>query len=239
MAIQHAEPGEVVDVRPLGKALAGSKTTTLVKTDRLEIIRLVVTAGKEIATHSAPGELIVQCLEGKIAFTALDASSEHVDFVRQFGSKIYYGDAARLDMLRAAGIEQAKILVIAVDNPEVSLKIAETVKEEWPHVEIFARAYDRLHAYKLLDMGVCNIERETFLSSLEMAGKVLQGLGLTYSAARQAMETFRSHDESMLKASYSFHDNMDELQSRAKQAATELENLFNQDAATVKGLSEG
>jgi quercetin dioxygenase-like cupin family protein len=71
MAILHAGPGELVDVRPLGRSLAAARTTTLVKTDGLEIIRLVVTAGKEIPTHSAPGELVVQCLEGRIAFTCL------------------------------------------------------------------------------------------------------------------------------------------------------------------------
>jgi quercetin dioxygenase-like cupin family protein len=71
MAIPHAKPGEVVDIRPLGTALATTATRVLVKTDETEVIRLVVPAGKEISTHQAKGELIVQCLEGKIAFTAL------------------------------------------------------------------------------------------------------------------------------------------------------------------------
>ena len=70
MALLHAQPGEVVDVRPLGRALATTQTKTLVKTDALEVIRMVVPAGKEIATHKAKGDIIVQCLEGKIAFTA-------------------------------------------------------------------------------------------------------------------------------------------------------------------------
>ena len=70
MAIPHAKPGEVIDVRPLGNGLKSSVTTTLVKTDRLEIIRLAVPAGKEIPTHRAAGEITVQCLEDRIAFTA-------------------------------------------------------------------------------------------------------------------------------------------------------------------------
>ena len=76
MAILHAEPGEIIDVRPLGEAVTTNKTTTLVKTDDMEIIRLVVTAGKEIPAHSAPGELVVQCLEGKIAFDCLGQTHE-------------------------------------------------------------------------------------------------------------------------------------------------------------------
>jgi quercetin dioxygenase-like cupin family protein len=70
MAIPHAQPGEVIDVRPLGPALAQTKTTTLVKTSTLEVIRLVVPAGKEVPTHRVAGEITVQCLEGRVAFTA-------------------------------------------------------------------------------------------------------------------------------------------------------------------------
>jgi quercetin dioxygenase-like cupin family protein len=72
MAIPHAKPGEVVDVRPLGSALPSSRTTTLLRAGQVEVIRLVVPAGKEIAEHKAKGEIIVQCLEGKVAFTAFD-----------------------------------------------------------------------------------------------------------------------------------------------------------------------
>jgi len=71
MAVPHAKPGEVVDVRPLGSALASSQTTTLVRAERVEVIRLVVPAGKEISEHKAKGELVVQCLEGRVALTAL------------------------------------------------------------------------------------------------------------------------------------------------------------------------
>lgn len=76
MAIPHANPGEVIDVRPLGPALANSKAGALVKTETLEVVRLVLTAGKEITEHKAPGEITVQCLEGKVAFTALGTDRE-------------------------------------------------------------------------------------------------------------------------------------------------------------------
>ena len=70
MAIPHAKPGELVDVRPLGTSLASAQTHTLVRADQVEVIRLVVPAGKEIEEHKAKGEIVVQCLEGKVAFTA-------------------------------------------------------------------------------------------------------------------------------------------------------------------------
>lgn len=76
MAIPHARPGEVVDVRPLGPALADTKTKTLFKTENVEAVRIVMPAGKEISEHKAPGEIVVQCLEGKIAFTALGKTEE-------------------------------------------------------------------------------------------------------------------------------------------------------------------
>ena len=76
MALSHAQPGEVIDARPLGAALATAKTSTLLKTDRIEIIRLVMTTGKVLAEHKARGEITVHCLEGKITFTALGRSHE-------------------------------------------------------------------------------------------------------------------------------------------------------------------
>lgn len=76
MAVEHAKPGEVVDVRPLGAALSDSKTHTLIKTNNLEVVRMVMAAGKEISQHQAPGEITVQCLEGKIAFTARGKTEE-------------------------------------------------------------------------------------------------------------------------------------------------------------------
>ena len=76
MAIPHAQPGEVVDVRPLGSALADSKTSTLLKTENIEVVRIVMLAGKEISEHEAPGEIIVQCVEGKVAFAMMGKTEE-------------------------------------------------------------------------------------------------------------------------------------------------------------------
>lgn len=103
MAIPHAKPGEVIDVRPLGEALARTITTTLVKTDRLEVIRLVVPAGKEIPSHQVAGEITVQCLEGKVAFTSGGTTRELAA-----GQMLYLG-GHESHALR--GLENASVLV--------------------------------------------------------------------------------------------------------------------------------
>lgn len=103
MAIPHAKPGEVIDVRPLGEALERTITNTLVKTDRLEVIRLVVPAGKEIPSHQVAGEITVQCLEGRVAFTSGGATRELAA-----GQMLYLGGR---DSHALRGLENASVLV--------------------------------------------------------------------------------------------------------------------------------
>jgi quercetin dioxygenase-like cupin family protein len=103
MSIPHANPGEIVDVRPLGTALPSTATTTLVKSKSLEVIRLVVLAGKEIPTHKAKGEVVVQCLEGKIAFTACGKTHDLE------AGQLLYLPTGELHSLR--GIENGSLLV--------------------------------------------------------------------------------------------------------------------------------
>jgi quercetin dioxygenase-like cupin family protein len=103
MAIPHAKPGEVVDVRPLGPALASAQTATLVRAERVEVIRLVVPAGKDIPEHRAKGEIVVQCLEGRVAFTALGGT-------QTLGAgKLLYLPAGEPHAVK--GIEDASVLL--------------------------------------------------------------------------------------------------------------------------------
>lgn len=103
MAITHAKSGEVIDIRPFGAAYAQARTTTLVKTETLEIIRLLVPAGKEIPKHRAPGEITVQCLEGRVTFVAGDEARE-----LEVGQLLYL---AREVPHSLRGIEDASVLV--------------------------------------------------------------------------------------------------------------------------------
>jgi Kef-type potassium/proton antiporter, CPA2 family (TC 2.A.37.1) len=88
-----------------------------------------------------------------VAFTALDASAEQVDFVRQFGNKIYYGDATRLSLLRAAHVQDARLFVLAVDDVEASLKIAELLRTHFPNVPLLARARNRTHLMRCASLA--------------------------------------------------------------------------------------
>jgi monovalent cation:proton antiporter-2 (CPA2) family protein len=167
----------------------------------------------------------------KIRFTALDISAEQVDFIKKFGNKVYYGDASRLDLLRAANAETAKIFVLAIDDVEASLRTAETVIKHFPHLKIYARARNRQHAYRLMDLGITLMQRETFLSALDLARDMLMGLGMPRAEAERTMRAFRDHDESRLFEHYTHHNDMQKMQDLAKAGNKELEEMFERDAA--------
>src|SRR5262249_20813749 len=132
-----------------------------------------------IAGFGRFGQIVARILTTRgIRFTALDTDAEQLDFFAQFGDKVYFGDASRLDLLRAARADKASVLVVAIDDVDASMKCVEIAKQHFPHLKIFARARDRLHAYRLLDAGVKRVWRETFHSSADMAGQVLTELGL-------------------------------------------------------------
>ncbi|HYH99230.1 monovalent cation:proton antiporter-2 (CPA2) family protein [Hyalangium sp.] len=188
-----------------------------------------------IAGFGRVGQVVGRLLRAKrIGFTALDVSSEHIDFIKRFGNKVHYGDASRLDLLRAARADKSKIFVLAIDDVEASVRTAETVIQHFPHLTIFARARNRQHAYRLLNLGIKHVMRETWASSLEMTGELLEELGLTYSEARKTVEQFRQHDETLLMSVYPFHKDEKKLAEMAAQARKELESLFEQDAAGQK-----
>ena len=136
----------------------------------------------------------------RIRFTALEVSQAQVDFVRRFGNKLYYGDASRLEMLRAAGAEHAELLVLAIDDVEASVRTAELAHRHFPQLRVLARARNRQHAFRLMDAGVTEIWRETFASSLEVAEAALVALGSTRDAAQAQVRRFRAHDEATLPA---------------------------------------
>jgi len=185
-----------------------------------------------IAGFGRFGQIVARILTARgITFTALDSNQTHVDFVRKFGSKVYYGDASRLDLLRAAGAETASILVLAIDDVDASVRTAELVKEQFPRLKIMARARNRQHTFALKDIGVRYIIRETYGSSLEMAAAVLETLGETSASARAAVRKFRQHDEATLDAQYAVKDDETKFIATSREAAQQLEGLFEADEA--------
>ncbi|MGE5492699.1 MAG: monovalent cation:proton antiporter-2 (CPA2) family protein [Actinomycetota bacterium] len=188
-----------------------------------------------IAGFGRFGQIVARILRlRKIRFTALEVNPTQVDFVRRYGNKIYYGDASRLDLLRAAQAGKASVFVLAIDDVETSVRTAEMVKRHFPHLAIYARARNRFHAYKLMDVGVTVLMRETYLSSLEMAHSVLTGLGEKDADARAVIERFRDHDEATLRAQHAVYQDEPRLVQTSREAAEELEGLFEADERPAK-----
>jgi monovalent cation:proton antiporter-2 (CPA2) family protein len=185
-----------------------------------------------IAGFGRFGQIVARVLSARrIKFTALDSNQTHVDFVRKFGNKVYYGDASRLDLLRAAGAEDATIFILAIDDVDASLRTAELVREQFPRLKIFARARNRQHAFALKDLGVRYIIRETYVSSLEMATTVLESLGDSSASARALVRKFRQHDEATFDAQYAVKDDETKFIATSVAAASQLEELFEADVA--------
>ena len=183
-----------------------------------------------IAGFGRFGQIVARILNArKIPFTALDGSQANVDFVRRFGNNVYYGDVSRLDLLRAAGAEKAKVFVLAIDDVETSIRTAQLIREQFPKLKIFARARNRQHTFALMDAGVTNIIRETLLSSLELSAWVLQELGDAQADARNAVRRFRQHDEATLAAQYAVKEDNEKFQATSREAAKQLEKLFQSD----------
>jgi len=183
-----------------------------------------------IAGFGRVGQIVGRLLRARrIAFTALDNNVGNIDFLRQFGNLVYYGDASRLDMLRAAGAEQASVFVLAIDDVEASLRTAALVQQHFPHLKLYARARNRQHAFRLMELGVTRIVRETFGSSLAMAEGVLESLGEPAPAARQAIKRFREHDEATLRRQYAMREDTNKLIATSREAARQIEQLFAAD----------
>jgi CPA2 family monovalent cation:H+ antiporter-2 len=153
-----------------------------------------------IAGHGRFGGIINRILlSAGFKTTVVDYQSEQLEMLRAFGVKVYFGDAMRPDLLHAAGIEEAKILVVAIDERESATELIHYVTENHPHVHIVVRAMDRLHVYELWNAGARDIIRETFDSSLRAGRSALEALGMhPYDAERQVRGFVINDREQML-----------------------------------------
>jgi monovalent cation:proton antiporter-2 (CPA2) family protein len=183
-----------------------------------------------IAGFGRFGQIVGRVLRAKrIRFTALEISQAQVDFLRRFGNKLYYGDASRLELLHAAGAERAELLVVAIDDVEASVRTVAMARRHFPRLKILARARNRQHAFRLLDLGIAGVFRETFLSSLEVARETLVALGVPAGQARASIQTFRAHDERTLLAQHAVKGDEAKLVAATKESAAQLEALFSAD----------
>jgi len=184
-----------------------------------------------IAGFGRVGQIPARVLAAqKIPFTVIDPDTDAVDFARKFGGHVYYGDTTRPETLRAAKIEQAEVLVLALEDMELSIRTARVAKKLNPTLKIIARARNRRHAHKLMDLGIDDAVRETLHSALLITHKVLEGLGFSREAAADRVARFRTVDENSLKEQFLFHDDEQALIQSAAQSRTELAALFEADA---------
>ena len=183
-----------------------------------------------IAGYGRYGQIVSRVLRmAGIPFTAIEKNYEQVDFVRRFGNLVYYGDASRLELLESARARDAKLFVLAIDDVEASVKTAALVRKHFPDLPILARARNRVHLFRLRDLDVEAVERETFLSSLDTARQALAATGMSDAQAERAVALFRQHDVSLLEQQYAVRQDEQQFIQTSAQAAAQLQELFESD----------
>jgi len=199
---------------------------------RLEEISEQQEAPIIIAGFGRYGQIVGRMLLTQgLSATVLDHDADMVETIRQFGFRVFYGDAARLDLLRLSGAATAKILVVAVDDKEQSLKIIDLAREHFPNLEIVARARDVPHWNELRDRGVQRVEREVFESSLRSGRTVLELLGIPHGEARRQAMRFRRHNLALFEKMYPHHVDRAKLIAVVKQGRVQLEEQMARERA--------
>ena len=181
------------------------------------------TAPVLIAGFGRYGQIVARVLLAQgIPATVLDHSVDILEVARTFGYRVFYGDATRLDLLRMAGAAQARVLVLAVDAPGPSLKIAALAREHFPHLKIVARARDLTHWNDLRDLGVTQVQRELFESSLLSARSVLEHMGLQESETDALLARFRQHNIALADRMYPHHKDQARMIAVAREGRSQL-----------------
>lgn len=188
-----------------------------------------------IAGFGRYGQIVKRFLATQgVEATVLEFDSDQVELLRKFGHKVFYGDASRYDLLKAAGAESAKAIVIAIDQSDKILELVHTVRKHFPQLKIYARATGRGHAAELIEAGVDDVQRETFDSSLRTGVNVLEALGVRAYQAHRAAKGFRRHDVAHLYEMAGMDRQVAGWANIAKQRIQELERVLRQDAQDAR-----
>jgi glutathione-regulated potassium-efflux system ancillary protein KefC len=188
-----------------------------------------------IAGFGRFGQIVGRLLFARgLRATVVDHEPDQIELLRQFGFKVYYGDATRLELLEAAGLREAKVLVVAIDDPAEALKLVDLVQKEFPEVKIYSRARNLRHLYDLMDRKLAGIERETFEASLSLGRKVLVGLGVNPHEAWQATNQFRRHNYDMIEDLHQLRNDRELMVAKAKQSRADLEQMFQRDQSSLQ-----
>jgi glutathione-regulated potassium-efflux system ancillary protein KefC len=180
------------------------------------------------------GQIVTRLLRAQgFEMTLIDDDPAQIELVKRFGVKVFYGDGGRLDILRAAGIDETKMVVIAVAGGDRILSIATQIRRYYPQIIIAARAVDRSHAHDLMAIGVQVIERETFRSALRLGEQALVALGQTEQAAARVAGAFQQHDERMLRDSYAVRHDRDAYIGFVRRSTEMLDAVMKADRESV------
>ncbi|MBS0848295.1 glutathione-regulated potassium-efflux system protein KefB [Citrobacter sp. JGM124] len=185
------------------------------------------------------GQVIGRLLmANKMRITVLERDVSAVSLMRRYGYKVYYGDATELELLRSAGAESAKSIVITSNDPEDTMKIVHLCQQHFPHLAILARARGRFEAHELLQAGVTQFSRETFSSALDLGRKALLTLGMHPHQAHRAQQHFRRLDMRMLRELMPIHTDKAQI-SRVREARRELEEIFEREMQSERRRLDG
>lgn len=185
------------------------------------------------------GQIVTRMLRSQgYEMTLIDDDAAQIELVRRFGVKVFYGDASRPQLLHAAGVGKAELVIIAVGGKDRILEIARNVRRQFPQVEIAARAVDRGHAHELMALGVTLFERETFHSAIRLGTRVLTHLGHEADAAEELARRFEAYDEALLQRSFDVRDDREAYIGMVRQSMDLLGQAMEADRTAPDRPSE-
>jgi len=203
----------------------GTRSTPDTQADTIEERNQVIIAG-----FSHFGSTIGRFLRANgVQATILDNDSDRVDLLRKMGFRVYYGDATRVELLESAGAEQARILVVAIDDPDTVFGLVRNIQRHFPHLVLMTRSRNRFDAYELLDLGVENIYREHLDTSIRLGVDVLKKLGHRSYAATRSGQKFREYDEAAMRTLASHRKDTKQYIMNVRQQIEQQEELLRND----------
>ena len=183
-----------------------------------------------IAGYGRFGHIVGRMLKANgIEATVLDLDPEQIETLARLGMKVFYGDAARLDLLHTAGLDGAKLLILAIDDPEKCTGLVEVVRQRHPEIAILARAHSLHHAYVLTQTGADQVFRETLDSAIAMGIEALKAVGFRSYQAHRAARIFRKHEHAAMGSLFKLWAEGESVWARAREHVSELERMMRQD----------
>ncbi|HSU64204.1 MAG TPA: monovalent cation:proton antiporter-2 (CPA2) family protein [Burkholderiales bacterium] len=184
------------------------------------------------------GQVVVRVLRGLgIGATVIDHDPGQIDTVRRFGWKAYYGDATRLDLLESAGAASARLLLIAIDDPEAAMQIAKRVRQRFPLLALVVRAHSRTDAYEYAEMGVPAV-REVFASALDASARILGILGFEERDAQRIVQRFKEYDERQIPQNAPYRHDIKTLVALSEQGRRDIAELLAEEARSAPQIDQ-